>query len=218
MNRQQKRAKRMRAREAQKRHRRTRVETHGKHTIQVQGGPKPTPSFHKTDPPKHGRRLDARGQAIAELEEIGIVEPSDDLIREYQRSKRVQGGSKARAQDTAKKAVKAMNAGLKRAGEAVDAIQTAKPGQQVVATEDEIRVEDKPNAGTEIKLDEPSRPSSFRGDVMPGQQHWDEELEPAAKKRRRGAKSYVKVLTDAGFELVDGGDPKMRESWRRSDP
>lgn len=39
------------------------------------------------------------------------------------------------------------------------------------------------------------------------------ELEAAAKRRRRGARGYVRVMEDAGFTLGKSEDPKDRKSW-----
>lgn len=50
-------------------------------------------SYHKSDPLKHGQRLDAHAQAVYELGIAGVKDPTDKLVRFYQRFKRVNGGN-----------------------------------------------------------------------------------------------------------------------------
>lgn len=50
----------------------------------------------------------------------------------------------------------------------------------------------------------------------PTEEQWA-ELETAAKKRKRGATGYVRVLETAGYTLLsDDHDPRERESWVRA--
>lgn len=231
MNRSQKRAKRMRARQHQQELKSTtktlffdkkgrRVDSptadKGLTTVEVPRGPQPSSAYHKTSRPKHGRRLDARGLAIAELAEIGIVDPEPSLITEYQRLKRAVNGSKPIAQSQVQDAVKAMNAGLRRAAQAAKAIKDAKPGQQVVANEDGIRIEDK--TSNHIKVDilatkEIEEELAQRENGHISEEQWA-ELEAQAKKLRKGRKGFERVLGKAGYELIsDGHDHRERESW-----
>ncbi|MBA3431314.1 MAG: hypothetical protein H0U16_07525 [Actinobacteria bacterium] len=61
------------------------VEYDGKTTINVPRGPRATPSYSASDPPKHGDRLDARGVAEKALREIGVQDPDPEACREFQR-------------------------------------------------------------------------------------------------------------------------------------
>lgn len=74
--------------------------------IAVDRGTKPTPSYHKADPLKHGQRLDAHAQAVYELGIAGVEDPTDELVRFYQRFKRVNGGNSGVAINQLRGAIK----------------------------------------------------------------------------------------------------------------
>lgn len=98
MNRKQKRAKRMKARAAQQAHRQPRIRTYADGSqIEVTGGPRARASSHSTDRMRHGERLDARGLAVKHLAELGVTDPNDDIVREFQRLVKRAGGNVALA-------------------------------------------------------------------------------------------------------------------------
>lgn len=97
MNRKAKRARRMRAQQHQKTIKgKPRLTSYKDGTkLLTEAGPKASPSYHKSDPPKHGQRLDARGQALADLRGAGIQDTSDEIVRSYQELKRLTGSASA---------------------------------------------------------------------------------------------------------------------------
>ncbi len=86
MSRAAKRKRRLKARHHQKQVRGTtkNVEYDGRTTINVPRGPRPSPSYSASDPPKHGDRLDAHGVAEKALREIGVQDPDAEACRAFQ--------------------------------------------------------------------------------------------------------------------------------------
>lgn len=99
MNRKQKRAKRMKARQHQKELRgTTKVETFASgETIEVPRGPTKDSGYRRDKPMKHGDRLDARGHLLRAMSDVGITDPNEDTIREFSRLVKRLGGDKEEA-------------------------------------------------------------------------------------------------------------------------
>lgn len=85
--------------------------------------------------------------------------------------------------------------------------------EKVMASRDKLSLE----AGdqvVEIPVPHDHGDKAYAG--RPTEEQWA-ELEATAKKRKRGATGYIRVLEAAGYELLsDDHDPRERESWVRS--
>lgn len=183
----QKRAKRMRARAEQATHRgRQKQVTFADGTeLTITGGPKHAPGYRKSDPPKHGDRLDARGVIDKHLAELGLTDPPAETRREFARLAKATGSPVVAKQVLESNLEQAkQRAATKLRGDAQSARQ-AEVHQVVVHHADH-----------------------------PKDEEW-EEIVSAAKAKRKGPKGYTIAGKAAGFVLAQDADPKKLSSWSR---
>jgi hypothetical protein len=208
--------------------------------VDVDRGAPPSDSRHKNDPPKHGERLDARGLNVKALREIGLENPSEEVLRDFARLTKTLGSRAAAKHELSKHLNEIVEYQRRRGparrrsldnelakvvtGSEVVEVHTQAEAQAVfdhVLNDPEVK-EGVAVARTpfedEIGHDE-SSPADHGDEAYANRVPKDEweKLAATAKCRKRGTKGYIKVLTDAGYELLsDDHDPRERESWVRA--
>lgn len=194
----------------------------GYDVVEVPRGPKPKPrSHHKGDPYKHGERLDARALNVRALRKIGLSDPSEETLREFSRLAKVFGSRDLAAGELVKKldeVVKGRVSGSKkgRAGTSNGGPLTGVFKRMA----DDPKIREALATATapfedEVGHDE-SSPTDHGDQAYASRVPEDEweVLAADARRRKRGKKGWIKVLEEAGYELLsDDHDVRERESW-----
>lgn len=213
MTRKQRAAKLAKRKAAQARHRgRVRIEDHGRSKIEVPVGPRPTKSYHRSDPYKHGQSLREAEQIVSFCDRIGFkpTEEQVETMRTLMREGRL-----------TEKAVLAIFDPWERVRQAaleVDPTGTKSSHIEIVNGVTNYATS-APHApvvhADEVELLEKDRLFDTAAGCPPEDQ-WA-VLNMMAKRRRRGKKGWVSVLTANGYMLDPAdADPKQRESWVRA--
>lgn len=241
MTRKQRAAKLARRRDAQAKHRGIRIEDHGESKIQVPVGPKPSRSFHTSDPYEHGEELRRREQIVSFCAAIGF-DPSDiqiQLMRDLLKQGRLTEQAIERLANPLQRLQLNHDASLHgfsavdgKTGERVDP-RTLLPHrpkiERVHSDEVELMQVDEID-GLSPEMEAEAGPLMTHEELE--QDAWDQaayeqrmgfptpimwaDLERMAKAKKKGARGYVRVLEEAGFMLSKGEDPKDRKSWVRA--
>lgn len=194
-----------------------------------------TPSFHKTDPPRHGHRLDAAGQTDRILRQFipEDTEIDEQLRSEFRRLSRVMGGSHYAGLHLKKlmnEAVPAKPSGKRKtltdhgtmgtsAEDGMSYLKEMRSDPGVVEVIETIKApissgdtESMPVDMDHLGENPCADPALLDRGRMIREPEWDEHV-AAAKKRKKGIQKY---LEPKGYRLVsETADPKSRLSWIR---
>lgn len=205
-----------------RRHRRRRAHQEGSHgrshaktfedgqTVVVERGPaRSDRSWHRGDPPRHGAQSKRQQQMMSLLDRLGF-EPTNEqtgmLVKLHDEGKVTKDDIVEALLTRRQQQMVYEHAVNEAVAKTLDQIEHVPTGQGT-ATEWEN--------GSRVEILDPETwedakqilPATMAGHPTPTE--WD-ELVATAKRRKRGITRFAEAQ---GYELVEGGDAKVRESW-----